>query len=216
MTELERYVDALFRQERRTPEAEELKAEVLSNMQAKQADLMAQGLSEAQAAEAAMATLSSLDGLLEGSQLTDLNGYHTACAQTALLASVLFWLCSLPLMLLGQLWLSYLGLVATLVSGVWYAILSRRKRGPVAVRSYPRTRRRAKVVWLLWGVFFLVGGAMVVGVQFGSNLWFGRWPTVTGPYQFAVLVAPFYGLALTVALPIAVGHCPALLREVAA
>lgn len=48
--------------------------------------------------------------------------YRAACAQNALLASVLFWIASLPLMFLSFPELSYLGLIATLVTGglYWY------------------------------------------------------------------------------------------------
>lgn len=213
MTELERYVDTLFRHQRRTPGADELKAEILSNMQAKQADLMAQGLSEAQATEAARNSIASIDGLLDCGQLTYLNRYHTACAQTALLASVLFWLCSLPLMLVGRPGYSYLGLIATVAFGILYRVLCQRDGAQVAFCSYAHARHRAKLVWLLWGVFLLAAGGMTIALQFGSDLWFGRWPNVTGPYQCAVLVAPFYGLLLTIAFPITVSRFPALLRK---
>lgn len=49
-------------------------------------------------------------------------------AQNALLASVLFWIASLPLMFLSFPELSYLGLIATLVTGglYWYWHRARR------------------------------------------------------------------------------------------
>lgn len=52
MTDLECFVEDLFHAYRNAPGSGDLKAEILSNMQARQADLMAQGYSEAEAASA--------------------------------------------------------------------------------------------------------------------------------------------------------------------
>ena len=51
MTDLETYVDGLFRHQRMTPEVRDLREEILSNMIAKREDLMAQGYDEAAATE---------------------------------------------------------------------------------------------------------------------------------------------------------------------
>lgn len=44
MTDLQSYVDGLFRHQPLTPEIQDLKEEIVSNMMAKRDDLMAQGM----------------------------------------------------------------------------------------------------------------------------------------------------------------------------
>ena len=66
MTDLECFVEDLFHAYRNAPGAGDLKAEILSNMQARQADLMAQGYSEAEAAQRAMDRAPDVGLLLKG------------------------------------------------------------------------------------------------------------------------------------------------------
>lgn len=73
MTDLKKYVDALFRHQPSTPEIEDLKEEILSNMLAKRDDLITQGFEEETAAEKAKESLSSIECLIEGNQLTYIN-----------------------------------------------------------------------------------------------------------------------------------------------
>ncbi len=63
MIDLQKYVDGLFRHQRLTPEVQDLKEEILSNMLAKRDDLIAQGLSAERAAEKAKESLSEIDYL---------------------------------------------------------------------------------------------------------------------------------------------------------
>ena len=72
MTDLQKYVDGLFRHQPLTPEVKDLKEEILSNMLAKQDDLIAQGWDAEAAAEKAKESLSAVDSLIDGNQLTDL------------------------------------------------------------------------------------------------------------------------------------------------
>ena len=99
MTELKEYVDGLFRHQYLTPELKDLKEEILSNMTAKRDDLLEQGIDAELAAEMAKKSLTSIDSLVDGNQLTDLGKYRFECAQTLLLHCILFWIFSLPLLL---------------------------------------------------------------------------------------------------------------------
>ena len=78
MIDLQKYVDGLFRHQRLTPEVKDLKEEILSNMIAKRDDLIAQGLSAEKATEKAKESLSAIDYLIDGNQLTDVGKYHIA------------------------------------------------------------------------------------------------------------------------------------------
>ena len=117
MTELKEYVDGLFRHQYLTPELKDLKEEILSNMTAKRDDLLEQGIDAELAAEMAKKSLTSIDSLVDGNQLTDLGKYRFECAQTLLLHCILFWIFSLPLLLTACALISYLGLLLTVISG---------------------------------------------------------------------------------------------------
>ena len=96
MTDLEKYVDGLFRNQRVTPELKDLKEEIVSNMIAKRDDLVAQGMDAESAAERAKQSLSAVDFLIDGNQLTDVGRYRLECRQTVLLHSILLWIFSFP------------------------------------------------------------------------------------------------------------------------
>lgn len=205
MTDLENYVDALFRHQRPTPEIRDLKEEILSNMTAKRDDLMAQGLDETTATEKAKESLSSIESLVDGNQLTDLGKYHTDCLQTVLLNCIIFWILSLPLSFISSAAFSSLGLLLTLIFGALYLWKSKNPSCGVAVLSVTASERRKKIVWAVWGLFFLVCTGVVAAVTFASNLWFGRPLNISGPYQLAEIAGRFYLPLLTILIPITVG-----------
>ncbi len=213
MTDLETYVDGLFRHQRMTPEVRDLREEILSNMIAKREDLMAQGYDEAAATEKAKESLSSVDSLIDGNQLTCVGSYRAACLQTTLLSCVLFWILSLPLLFFRFGFFSTLGFWLTLIFGLLYLWRIKNPSDAVAFLSISAARRRRTIVWILWGLFFLVCTGVIAAVTFASNLWFGRPVVFTGPYQFAALVMRFYPPLLTILIPITVGSFPKILYK---
>lgn len=213
MTDLETYVDGLFRHQRMTPEVRDLREEILSNMIAKREDLMAQGFDEAAATEKAKESLSSVDSLIDGNQLTCVGSYRAACLQTTLLSCVLFWILSLPLLFFRFGFFSTLGFWLTLIFGLLYLRRIKNPSDAVAFLSIGAARRRRTIVWILWGLFFLVCTGVIAAVTFASNLWFGRPVVFTGPYQFAALVMRFYPPLLTILIPITVGSFPKILYK---
>ena len=213
MTDLETYVDGLFRHQRMTPEVRDLREEILSNMIAKREDLMAQGYDEAAATEKAKESLSSVDSLIDGNQLTCVGSYRAACLQTTLLSCVLFWILSLPLLFFRFGFFSTLGFWLTLIFGLLYLWRIKNPSDAVAFLSISAARRRRTIVWILWGLFFLVCTGVIAAVTFASNLWFGRPVVFTGPYQFVALVMRFYPPLLTILIPITVGSFPKILYK---
>ena len=105
MIDLQKYVDELFRHQHLTPEVQDLKEEILSNMLAKQDDLIAQGFSAESAAKKAKESLSDIDYLIDGNQLTDVGKYHLECLQTLVLNCIIFWIFSLPLLFTSSLYI---------------------------------------------------------------------------------------------------------------
>jgi hypothetical protein len=202
ITDLQEYVDRLFRHQQATPQIIDLKEEIVSNMIAKRDDLIAQGWDAKSATEKAKESLSAVDFLIEGNQLTDVDKYHQECMQATLLHSVIFWILSLPLLFTGYSLVCYMGLALVIASGYSYISKKKESENAVAFLSVTASKRRRKIVWIIWGLFFLVATGTMAAVTFGSNLWFGRPLHITGPYEMANIAVRFYVPLLTILIPI--------------
>lgn len=213
MTDLQNYVDGLFRHQPLTPEIQDLKEEIVSNMMAKRDDLMAQGMDAESATQKAKESLPAVDFLIDGNQLTDVGTYRLECMQSVLLNCILFWIFSLPLLFVGPAFLSYVGSVLVLAAGCAYAWMKYHPVNGVAVLSVTASERRRKLVWMIWGLFFLVSAGMMAAVTFGSNLWFGRPVSVSGPYEMASIAMRFYLPLLTIFVPLTFGSFSRLLTK---
>ncbi len=214
MKELQKYVDDLFRHQNLTPEIKDLKEEVLSNMTAKRDDLIARGFGESDATEKVKESLSSIDHLIDGNQLTDAGKYHTECSQTVLLNCIIFWIFSFPLLFFGHYAIfSYMGLLLTIVSGAVYLLKNKRQSDVVAFLSISESERRRKIVWIVWTLFFTVWIGTMAAVTFGSNLWFQRPLHIDGPYQAANIAIRFYLPLITMIVPITFSNFTKLLTK---
>lgn len=213
MSDLQKYVDELFRHQRLTPEVQDLKEEILSNMLAKRDDLITQGLSEERATEKAKESLSDIDFLIDGKQLTDIGRYHLECVQTILLNCIIFWIFSLPLLFTHYALSCYIGLVLVIISGCAYIFRKDKRDNMIAVLSVTDSERRSKMVWRIWSVFFLVTAGTMVALTFGSNIWFGRPLNISGPYQLANIAVRFYLPLLTIVIPITVSNLSKILLK---
>lgn len=211
MNELQNHVDMLFQNQRETMEVRDLKEEILSNMLAKRDDFLSQGIDEVTATQKAKESLISIDGLLEGSQLTHVSHYHMECLQTTLLNCTLFWIFTLPLLFTRFSLFSFFGLLATIVFGITYVIKSKQQSDTIAFVSISAIGKFKKRVWIVWGLFFLVSICIMAAVTLASDIWFGRPLDISGPYQFANVAMRFYVPLLTIVIPITIGSFPKIL-----
>lgn len=213
MRDLQKYVDGLFRHQRLTPEVQDLKEEILSNMIAKRDDLIAQGLSTENATEKAKESLSDIDYLIDGNQLTDVGRYHLECIQTLLLNCIVLWIFTLPLLFTGYALFSYTGLVLVILSGCAYILQKDKKQNSVAFLSVTASEQRSKIAWIVWGLFFLVTVGTMAALTFGSDIWFGRPLNISGPYQMANIAVRFYLPILTIIIPITISNFSKILLK---
>lgn len=213
MTDLQKYVDSLFRHQQVTPEIKDLKEEIVSNMIAKRDDLIAQGLDAESATQKAKESLSGVDFLIEGNQLTDVSKYHDECTQTVLLNCIIFWILSLPLLFTRYALVCYMGLALVIVSGCVYISSRKPSVSTVAYFSVTASKRRRTMAWRIWGFFFLVAAGTMAAVTFGSNIWFGRPLNITGPYQMANIAVRFYLPLLTIMVPITFSNFVSILLK---
>lgn len=206
MDELNKYVEAFFRHQRLTPEMEDLKEEVLSNMIAKRDDLISQGMDEETVTKRATESIPAVEPLIGDNQLTDVGKYRLDCMQAMLLNCTLFWILSLPMLFTGFWAFSYLGLLLTLGSGAFYLWKRKQPSEKMSYLSVLASRRRKKAVWMVWGLFFSVSVLVLATAAFGSDIWFGRPVHISGPGEFTSIVARVYLPLLTVFVPITFGN----------
>lgn len=213
MIEINEYVDGLFRHQHLTPEVKDLKEEILSNMLAKRDDLIAQGFDADSAAEKAKESLSAIDCLIDGNQLTDIGKYHLECAQTLLLNSILFWIFSLPLLFTGYAAFSYMGFMLVFLFGCTYLWRKSKNTSSFVFLSVTASKRRQKMAWIVWALFFFVAAGTMAALTFGSDIWFGRPLTIRGPYQMANIAVRFYLPLLTIIIPITFSNFSKILQK---
>ena len=213
MIDLQKYVDGLLRHQRLTPEVKDLKEEILSNMIAKRDDLIAQGLSAEKATEKAKESLSAIDYLIDGNQLTDVGKYHLECMQTLLLNCIIFWIFSLPLLFTHYALTSYIGLLCVIISGCAYILSKDKKENVIAFLLLSASEHRKKVAWTIWSAFFLVAVGTMAALTFGSDIWFGRPLNITGPYQMANIAVRFHLPLLTIIIPITISSFSRILLK---
>ena len=141
-------------------------------MLAKRDDLIAQGLSAEKATEKAKESLSAIDYLIDGNQLTDVGKYHLECMQTLLLNCIVFWIFSLPLLFTHYALTCYIGLLCVIISGCIYISRKDKKVNVVAFLSLSASEQRGKIAWIIWGAFFLVAVGTMAALTFGSDIWY--------------------------------------------
>ena len=207
MNPLQKHVDRLFAGYPATGRIRELKEEILGNLEAKAADYMAGGMEYEQAVQAATASLTRIDGLIDESPQIYVNRYRLDLLQKTLFFTLILWILTIPLRMIERTPLSFLFLVLVLLLGILYLVLNSVWRGRALEVTAPRNlhvaRRRSRMVWLLWGLFILVTLLAITALRFGSNIWFGHQVKIGGPYQFAVLGIQYAKPFLTILIPLA-------------
>lgn len=206
MNSLQKHVNHLFTGYTPTRQVRELKAEILSNLEAKVADLTAEGMDYGQAVEAAKANMTSVAGLLEEQASYDSFKYRTAMLQTALLYCLVAWIVTIPMRLFRIAEnLSLLLPLIALVLGVIYLIhRSSATHADAKTASFNQAAAMLSrnLAWIIWGIFILTMTMSKAALHMGSNIWFGRPLHISGPYQFGVLVANFAWPFVTIIIPL--------------
>ena len=204
MNELKNYVDKLFAKYSESKYIRELKAEILSNLEAKKADLMFSGLDEAEAISQAKQSITNVDELIDGNVKVHFQSYQLEKVQTILFSTILAWIISIPGMLFRQLHtINAILFVSVLVVGIIYLVLNVRR--PVQVEVYiniNRLKRQTKMVWILWAVYFVVSFFVTTGLLFASNIWYARPIKIAGPYQFANMMSYYIAPLFAIVIPI--------------
>lgn len=209
MNELNEYVNKLFSGTAKTRKTEDLKAEILGNLEAKRDDLLASGITEAVAIKQVEESITNVDFLIDGNKRVYINRMKLEFVQFCLIVVLVGWILTIPL-LMFHIGLPANGILFFTVVGVGFYYLTLRQKlmhnetamTQMGIVNVLQAKKRRNIVWLLWGIFAVLSFLATTAMYFGSNIWFSRKISINGPYALAgVLIAYFIPL-LTVILPL--------------
>ncbi|MCJ8012071.1 permease prefix domain 1-containing protein [Paenibacillus sp. KQZ6P-2] len=206
MSPLQEHVESLFAGYKPTRQVRELKAEILSNLEAKVADLTTEGMEYDLAVEVAKANITSVKGLVEEQASYDVAKYRTELLQTALLYFLIAWIVTIPMQLFRVAEnLSLLLPLIAVVLGIIYIIVRGSATGAdskTASFDYTSGVYKRNLAWIIWGIFVMAMTMSTTAIHMGSNIWFGRPLHISGPYQFGVLAANYVWPLVTIVIPL--------------
>lgn len=218
MDELKQYVDQLFFKYRNNKQVKDLKEEILSNLQAKVADLIADGWEQEAAIKKAKESIRSVDHLIDSNKKIYINQLKLEFVQIALMYSLVAWILTLPLQIFGmRVIINYILMFVCVGIGIVYLLLwFGRHNKFMQVQVYKNVNTAIKLnrtTWLLWGLFIVVSILGTTAIMFGSNIWFGRPVQLSGPYQFAVVGIQYLLPFITVIVPLLCNVIPKLMSK---
>lgn len=209
MSELSRYVDELFSEYAKDERNEELKAEILSNLEAKKADLISCGIGESEATQKSKESITSIDFLIDGNRQVYIHRLKFELVQWSLIIILVGWILTIPLLIFGLgLPANVILFIAVLVAGFYYLGLYHKQSNSedymnkTGFINLQHCKKRKKLIWILWGVFAMVSLLANSALYFGSNLWFSRKVSLDGPYALASLLITYFVPMLTVIIPV--------------
>ncbi|MBP1157384.1 MULTISPECIES: permease prefix domain 1-containing protein [unclassified Paenibacillus] len=207
MNRLKDHVDRLFSGYEESNQIRELKEEILSNLEAKVADLTSRGMEYHQAVSIAEEQFDHIDGLIDDNKQVYTNKVRLELLQLTLLYTLIAWILTIPLRIVGMgILLNYVLLIVAFVSGIGFLFLNMKmKRGhwnKISVWNMKSALQYNRWVWILWGLFITVVTLVTTAARFGSNIWYFRPVSITGPYQWTVLAIEYALPFISVIIPL--------------
>lgn len=193
MSELQEYVDFLFKKYKNWPAVSDLKEEILGNLEDKVAHLKKQGWEEQAAIEEAKRSIKNVDALIDGNVSVHLNTFRFQAFQWAFLYLIIAWIASTPITMIRMgSGLHFFLLLMCLAMGIVYMLFAKRRHDhKIGQINLKAMQKAEKMIWMLWGLYILVMSGYTAAVQFGSNMWFSRAVVINGPYQLGILISQF-------------------------
>ncbi|MEK8131413.1 permease prefix domain 1-containing protein [Paenibacillus filicis] len=205
MNLLQAHVERLFRPYPANSRTDELKDEILGNLESKVADLTSGGMEYGAAVRKAIEHMNTVDFLMEGTSRIYIHRFWTELSQVALLYALIAWIVTIPIQVAGIGALLNLSLlVIAFIVGCLFAGLRlwSAPRDKVAVFRLASISRYSRLAWQVWGLYIVVSVLGVTAVQFGSNIWFSRPVTLSGPYQWGVVAIRYALPFVSVLIPL--------------
>lgn len=207
MDVIKQYVDKLFKNYGNTKQIRELKAEIMSNMEAKRDDLLGKGMDEVSAIKLATSSIRTIDDLVEDKIRVDYLPYQIERTQITLIGLLIAWIFSIPGVFFRPLWVNSLLLFAAVGGiGMFYlTLLMKAKQSQKRnIRSISMLRlvRVSKWAWVISLIFIGISTAVTTGIFFSSNIWFSRPVIIDGPYQLATVLSHYFAPLFVLIIPI--------------
>lgn len=204
MNELKVYVDHLFKKYKNHRDIDELKEEILGNLEAKVSHLVAEGEDENSAISKAKNSITNIDDLIDSNITVMINQFKFKAFQIAFLYFIIAWIITIPFTIVGiGILMNFMLFLLVLVLLVIYLILGKtlnqEKIGQLNIISFMKTK---KVIWLLWVLFIAITWSSITAILFGSNIWFARPIYIDGPYQFGIVVARYALPFISIVIPL--------------
>lgn len=206
MSDVRKHVDKLFAKYPKTEETMELKEEVISNLEAEIEDLQNDGLSFAEALRISIGKMAPLDELIDGVKTVRIRQVVIEMMQWTLIYTLIAWIVTIPLSVFYSIRrISWVLFWIIIVIGISYLILFMIRevlsRNYVKVDLYKIAAVR-KSVWIVWSLFIVVNCGMTTAMLFGSNIWFWRPISISGPYEFASIGVMYVMPMITIGMPL--------------
>lgn len=214
MSQAKAYVDRLFSKYKDTNEVNELKEEVLSNIEARIIDNLANGFSKEEAFNEAIKNIEGIELLIEGNKEVYINAWKKEVTQVAILYSLIAWIITIPIRI--NIRTSIINTILLFFTIFLFAIYNFKFKDKdimlqCEILNEKKLRLIKKYSWLIWGIFIFVITLANLGVRFASNIWFSREITFNGPYDFAMFLTTLIIPFVTVIIPLTISKADKLL-----
>jgi len=215
MENLKSYVDQLFIKYGHSLEINELKEEILSNLTAKKADLMANGLDEVTALIRAKESITSVDNLIDSNLNIYKHQFKFEILQRGLIYFMIAWIILIPCSISRTgIIINQLILWSIIIAGVIYIMTRTRKDSPTwnstSYISINKLKRYSKYSWIIWSIFIGLSILKTTGIHFASKIWYHRSIAIDGPYQLASLIIEYAVPLVTIIIPLLLHGLPKL------
>lgn len=218
MSELKGYVDNMFRKYGKSKQVNELRDEILGNLEAKKADLIRQGLDDKTATEQVKISIVSVDNLIEGNKLVAINKFKIECLQWTLIYLIVVWIVTIPLGIFNigfPISFFLFALIGTV--GIWYVFASHNKREGYTNKerfvNYLAFEKVKNLVWAIWVLFVFLSILSTTAVYFSSNIWFSRPIRIDGPYALGLIIIRYSIPFITIIIPLIVNKSFKLINK---
>lgn len=218
MRDVENYVETLFRNYKKTKEIEDLREEVLSNLQARIKDNMDNGLDYHKAYEEAIKNINNIDMLIDGNRKIYINAFKKEMVQVGILYTLIAWIITIPLRLISiSIIVNIIFMIALIVTGLLYILFYNRMQEEelykTMVININKLEKARKYTWILWILFMVLISLFTFALHFASNLWFSRPIHISGPYQFALIALRFLIPLMSIIIPLLINKAYKLINE---
>lgn len=218
MDSLHKHVNQLFAKYKGSKQIQELKREILSNLEAKVADLTAGGMSYSDAVDVARRSITSIDDLIDDQSKVYVNQMTAELVQKGLLYFLIAWIVTMPFRIFGSgIMLNGLLLLGSIVLGIVYVVLRLKKQdmhlGRTVAFDVQAAFRRRKLAWIIWAIFIIVTVLYNTAMLFGSNIWFQTQVKIAGPYHFAMLGTQYALPFVSILVPMLFHIVPGLMMK---